>query len=94
VVHPTIAVPTKDDSRLLGMQLQVAVFHPNVQSCLERLRLLQTATVADQSSRPGESHPQALTDPDLNVSAHPALTAQSGPDAAAANARRASDPGR
>ena len=28
------------------------------------------------SSRPGESHPQALTDPDLNVSAHPALTVQ------------------
>jgi len=28
----------------------------------------------DESSRPGESHPQALTDPDMNVSAHPALT--------------------
>jgi len=30
----------------------------------------------DESSRPGESHPQALTDPDVNVSAHPALTVQ------------------
>ena len=29
---------------------------------------------AEESSRPGESHPQALTDPDMNVSAHPALT--------------------
>jgi hypothetical protein len=26
------------------------------------------------SSRPGEFHPQGLTDPDMNVSAHPALT--------------------
>jgi len=25
------------------------------------------------SSSPGEFHPQALTDPDVNVSAHPAL---------------------
>src|ERR1039457_42871 len=28
------------------------------------------------SSRPGELHPQALTEPDVNVSAHPALTVQ------------------
>jgi hypothetical protein len=27
----------------------------------------------DESSGPGEFHPQALTDPDVNVSAHPAL---------------------
>jgi len=26
-----------------------------------------------ESSSPGEFHPQALTDPDVNVSAHPAL---------------------
>jgi len=39
----------------------------------------------DKSSSPGESHPQALTDPDLNVSAHPALIVQSPPDAAMAN---------
>jgi hypothetical protein len=29
------------------------------------------------SSSPGEFHPQALTDPDVNVSAHPALIIQS-----------------
>ena len=29
-----------------------------------------------QSSRPGESHPQALTEPDVNVSAHPAPIVQ------------------
>jgi hypothetical protein len=27
----------------------------------------------EKSSSPGEFHPQALTDPDVNVSAHPAL---------------------
>jgi len=30
-----------------------------------------------KSSSPGEFHPQALTDPDVNVSAHPALIIQS-----------------
>ena len=29
-----------------------------------------------ESSSPGEFHPQALTDPDVNVSAHPALIIQ------------------
>ena len=46
----------------------------------------------DQSSRPGESHPQALTEPDMNVSAHPALTVQPLLDATSASGQRA--PGR
>jgi hypothetical protein len=45
-----------------------------------------------KSSRAGESHPHALTDPDMNVAAHPALIVQPPPDAASASARRA--PGR
>jgi hypothetical protein len=49
-------------------------------------------TASDKSSRPGESHPQALTDPDVNVSAHPAPTVQPPPDATVANAQRAPDP--
>ena len=36
-----------------------------------------TESFQHQSSSPRESHPQALTEPDLNVSAHPALIAQS-----------------
>jgi hypothetical protein len=47
------------------MQLQVALFHPNFQSCLERLRFLQTPTVADhiirvsleRSTRISPAHP-------------------------------------
>src|ERR1039457_3356832 len=38
-----------------------------------------------RSSRPGESHPQAITDPDVNVSAHPALIVQPPLDAAIAS---------
>ena len=45
-----------------------------------------------ESSRPGESHPQALTEPDMNVSAHPALTVQPLLDATSASGQRA--PGR
>src|ERR1017187_3611702 len=51
IIHATPAIPTEDDSRLFGMQLKVALFHPNFQSCLERLRFLQTATMADHIIR-------------------------------------------
>ncbi len=47
----------------------------------------------DQSSGPGEFHPQALTDPDVSVSTHPAPTVQPVPDAAIANAQIMLDPG-
>jgi len=30
----------------------------------------------EESSSPGESHPQTLTDPDVNLSIHPALIVQ------------------
>ena len=32
--------------------------------------------MSPQSSSPGESHPQALTDPDVNLSVHPAPIVQ------------------
>src|SRR5450755_3727845 len=44
-----------------------------------------------RSSRPVESHPQALTDPDVNVSAHPALIVQPPLDSAIASEQRARD---
>ena len=50
------------------------------------------STNQNGSSRPGESHPQALTEPDMNVSAHPALTVQPLLDATSASGQRA--PGR
>ena len=45
-----------------------------------------------ESSGPGELHPQALTDPDVSVSTHPAPTVQPVPDAAIANAQTMLDP--
>jgi len=41
---------------------------------------LSGSTTADEnteSSSPGELHPQALTEPDVNLSTHPALIVQS-----------------
>ena len=35
-----------------------------------------TVVRGDESSSPGESHPQALPEPDVNLSIHPALIAQ------------------
>ncbi len=37
---------------------------------------LPAVDLQEQSSRAGESHPHALTDPDVNLSIHPALIAQ------------------
>jgi hypothetical protein len=48
----------------------------------------------DRSSRPGESHPQALTEPDVSVSAHPALIVQPRHHAAPASGQRESGPAR
>jgi len=42
----------------------------------------------DKSSGPGELHPQALTDPDVSVSTHPAPTVQPVPGIAMANAQK------
>ena len=49
---------------------------PGSVSCLERHLIWQTLSnhvLIIQSSSPGEFHPQALTDPDVTVSRHPAL---------------------
>ena len=45
-----------------------------------------------RSSGPGEFHPQALTDPDVSVSTHPAPTVQPVPDTATANVQTALAP--
>src|SRR5208283_3993564 len=45
-----------------------------------------------ESSGPGEFHPQALTDPDVSVSAHPAPTVRPLPDTAIADVRTAQAP--
>ena len=58
---------------------------------LQGLRLALAATVAEESSRPGELHPQALTDPYMSLSAHTALIVQPLRRVAQANGRRVLD---
>ena len=45
-----------------------------LQACF---RVVQAFETNHESSSPGELHPQALTEPDVNLSAHPALIVQS-----------------
>ena len=47
----------------------------------------------EESSSPGESHPQALTEPDVNLSAHPALIVQSQVEVQSAISRTGWAPG-
>ena len=49
-------------------------FHQHV---IDPTSVLLVSESNDESSSPGESHPQALTEPDVNLSAHPALIVQS-----------------
>ena len=52
-------------------------------------KIVDAAVDADkQASGPGELHPQALTDPDVSVSTHPAPTVQPLPDTAIANVQK------
>ncbi len=54
-----------DGQRVPGQSLrQHRLVSPRIRFALE---------TTDESSSPGESHPQALTEPDGNLSAHPAL---------------------
>src|SRR5215470_2806956 len=63
-----------DDARFVGMQLKTEPRESLAQFCQKPFGLVAMLKSGNESSRPGESHPQALTDPDMNVSAHPALT--------------------
>ena len=69
------------------MQRKRKLFQPRLHGPQEAPRFGFVLEAQNKSSRPGELHPQALTDPDLNVSAHPALIVQSPLDAAMANAQ-------
>jgi len=40
------------------------------------LKTVETVTANDDVIRPGEFHPQALSEPDVHVSAHPAPVIQ------------------
>ena len=65
-----------DQTRFPFVQLQTKLGEPRAEF-FQTLRCLAVVLKSDhESSSPGESHPQALTEPDGNLSAHPALIVQ------------------
>ena len=80
--------PELDQPGLLRMEFQSELRQPLPELFKESPGISFQLEAKHKSSRPGELHPQALTDPDLNVSAHPALIVQSALDATRANAQR------
>jgi len=68
---------TINHSRLLGMERQVGRCDKTLHFLKCRLGFVLTTTQDHESSSPGESHPRALPEPDVNLSAHPAPIVQS-----------------
>lgn len=66
-----------DQTRLAFMQFQTELGKPRAEVLQTRRRLAVVFETNHKSSSPGELHPQALTEPDVNLSAHPALIVQS-----------------
>ena len=63
--------------RFVGVQCKACVRDPLLYDRKGVSGFFCCAAEYDESSSPGESHPQALTEPDVNLSAHPALIVQS-----------------
>ena len=70
---------TVSDGRLLRVQFQPIVLDPLLDRRQCRLCLVSTAAQDDKSSHPREPPPRVLTEPDVNVSAHPALPIEACP---------------
>jgi hypothetical protein len=68
-----------DQPSLFRVKFQTELCQPIPELIQEPDGLRSMLKTQHESSRPGELHPQALTDPDLSVSAHPALTVQPRP---------------
>jgi len=59
------------------MQREATLGGPRMHHFQRLFGFFASATLNDRSSSPGELHPQALTEPDVNLSVHPALIVQS-----------------
>ena len=75
---PTLGgVPAElDQARLLRVQFQRELRESLAEFMKEPLRIVLILKTHDEESRPGESHPRPLAEPDLNLSTHPAPIAQ------------------
>jgi len=68
--------PEAHQPRFLGIDLQPEAGESLGDHPLDFLNILQPLEAHDESSSPGELHPQALAEPDLNLSTHPAPMTQ------------------
>ena len=59
------------------VKLQAKLRKPRMEFLQTRRCFIVVLKADHKSSSPGESHPEALTEPDVNLSAHPALIVQS-----------------
>ena len=64
--------PELYQARLFRMQFQPELSQPFPQLLQESLRYFPVLEPDDEVSRPGESHPEPLSEPYLNLSAHTA----------------------
>src|SRR5215475_12139820 len=78
-----------DQAGLVRIERQRELLEPLAHIVPEAPGVRLVLEADDKSSRPGESHPQALTEPDVSVAAHPALIVQPLRREAQANGRRA-----
>src|SRR6266496_4265081 len=72
VSPPPVIILAIDHFRLLRMKLQPAFLHTRGDRCSHLLRLRLCPAMHDQVSSPRDSHPRALSEPYLNLSAHTA----------------------
>jgi hypothetical protein len=80
----------RDKPRLIGVDCQTVLAESLRQNFHHALGVSQVAKPYHKSSSPGEFRPQALTEPDVSLSAHPALIAQSQDEVRSATARTSS----
>src|SRR5512140_682063 len=73
MLAPPVLVLAVHDLGLLRVKLKMALLQTLPDRFEHVLRLSPALGVNDQSSSPGEFHPQALTEPDVRLSPHPAL---------------------
>src|SRR5688572_6658337 len=77
-----------DQPRFLRMQLQIELSQTFPQFSPEPFGVVPVCEAHDESSSAGESPPHALTDPDVNLAAHPAPIVQPQAVPPFANAQR------
>src|SRR5262245_58452613 len=68
--------PELDQPRLVGVQAQAEFPEAFPQFTQELFGLAAVLKPDEESSSPGELHPQALTEPDVELAPHPALMIQ------------------